>query len=62
MTDTDRKFDVRTIDRFTRDGVVDEKEHQKYLDSLPDVADKAAPMESSFVHGVLDEDVDEDDE
>lgn len=73
MPEFDRKFDVRTISRFVREGIVDRKDYEAHLEQLPDVADKAAPMESEFVAGVLDDepesadeteetDADEDDE
>ena len=56
-----RKFDVRTMERFVRDGIVSREEYQNLLDNLPDVADKAAKMEAEFVTGVLeDEDEDQD--
>ena len=52
----ERRFDIRTIDRFTRDGDVPEEEYEKYLESLPDVSEKGVSMDAKFVHGVLVED------
>ncbi|TXD37020.1 hypothetical protein FRC98_09775 [Lujinxingia vulgaris] len=49
----DRKYDIRTLDRFLRDGKVSDEEHQAYLDSLPDVAEKAAKVEADFEENVL---------
>ena len=43
---TSKNQDKRTIERFLRAGQVDEKAWEKYLKSLPDVADKAAPVDS----------------
>jgi hypothetical protein len=40
-----QKHDKRTIERHIKLGVVEEKEHEKFLKSLPDVADKAMPVE-----------------
>jgi hypothetical protein len=42
-----RFWDVRTIDRRIRRGQVGRKDYEKHLKSLPDVADKAAPIELS---------------
>jgi hypothetical protein len=41
-----RLFDVRTIDRNIRKGMTTRKDYEKYVKSLPDVADKAAPPEA----------------
>ena len=49
--------DKRTIERYIRLGVVDEKEYEKHLKALPDLADQALPVEE-----VLDEDDEIDDE
>ncbi len=51
-----RKFDIRTLPRFVRDGIVDRDKYEEHLEALPDVADKAAPMEAEFEAGVLDDD------
>ena len=56
MSRESRKFDVRTMERFLRDGKVSEEEYQAYLDSIPDVAEKSVPMEVELVSGTLDED------
>jgi len=39
-----RVFDVRHIDRNMKRGLLSRKEYDKFLKSLPDVKDKAAPM------------------
>lgn len=52
-----RFWDVRTMDRRVRKGHVNRKDIEKHLKSLPDVADKAAPL----VIGEFDDDDDEDD-
>lgn len=59
MVKESRKFDVRTIERDVREGNVSRKEFQDYLESLPDVADKAEKIESEFVEGVLEDDDEE---
>ena len=41
-----RQFDIRTVERNIRRGVVGRKDYDKYLKSLPDVADKVAPHEA----------------
>ena len=40
-----KKFDVRLIERHLEQGILKEDEYQKYLEQLPDVADKAVKME-----------------
>lgn len=56
MAEDKRRFDVRTIERRLREGIVSREDYQQHLDDLPDVADKAEPMESEFVEGVLADD------
>jgi hypothetical protein len=59
MTDTiDPRFlDKRTAERYMRLGLLDEKAWEKYLKSLPDVADKSAEVETAIG---ADEDADTD--
>lgn len=50
--------DKRTVERYIRSGVVDEKEYEKYLKSLPDLSANALKVEA-----VLDgEEIDDEDE
>ena len=42
-----RFWDVRTIERRIRRGQLPRKDFEKHLKGLPDVADKAAPIELS---------------
>lgn len=51
-------LDKRTIDRMIRQGFVEEKTVEKALKALPDVADKASPVEASLT----DDDFDDEDE
>lgn len=49
MADFDNKvIDRRTVPRYLRSGVVDEKEFEKYLKALPDLADRAVPVEAAM--------------
>jgi len=41
-----RLYDVRTIERTIRKGLVTRKDYEKYLKALPDVAEKAAPADT----------------
>jgi hypothetical protein len=52
MPDTlDNKIiDKRVARRYVRKGVLDEKDFERYLKSLPDVADQAVPVESEVEH------------
>ncbi|WP_338864917.1 RNA polymerase subunit sigma [Myxococcus stipitatus] len=63
MADTvDPKYlDKRTAERYLRSGQLDEKALERHLKGLPDVADKATPVETLMVDDVEDYD-DEDDE
>jgi len=49
-----RHLDKRVAQRYLRKGKVDEKEYERHLKALPDLADQAVPVESEF------EDLDED--
>jgi hypothetical protein len=40
-----RFWDVRTIERRIRRGQLPRKDYEKHLKGLPDVAEKAAPIE-----------------
>jgi hypothetical protein len=53
--DIDSKLvDKRVVQRYLKKGRLDEKDFEKHLRSLPDLADKAVPIESD-----LDEDLDD---
>jgi hypothetical protein len=62
MSDTlsPKHMDKRTIERHLRAGVVDEKVWDKHLKGLPDLAEKAAPVDSVLSPTELDEEEDED--
>jgi hypothetical protein len=65
--ETDRKLlDKRVAQRYLRKGVLDEKDYEKHLKGLPDLADQAVPVESdleaSAELGIDDEEEDEEDE
>jgi hypothetical protein len=53
-----RLFDVRTIERNIRKGLTTRKDYEKFLKSLPDVAEKAAPPDA---YHAADDDLDDDD-
>ncbi len=38
--DESKKFDVRTIERNIREGLISKEEYEQYLQGLPDVSDK----------------------
>jgi hypothetical protein len=52
MPDTiDNKIiDKRVARRYVRKGLLDEKDLERYLKALPDVADQAVPVESEVEH------------
>ncbi|MGQ0507441.1 MAG: hypothetical protein ACT4TC_19215 [Myxococcaceae bacterium] len=43
-----KNLDKRTLARFVRTGVVDEKLLEKHLKSLPDLAEKASAVETKM--------------
>jgi len=43
-------IDQRVAQRYIRKGQLDAKEYERYLKSLPDVADQAVPVESEVEH------------
>ena len=52
-------FDKRVAHRYVRKGRLDEKEWDKHLKSLPDLADQAVPVESDLDGEDLDDDEDD---
>ncbi len=50
-----RTVDKRVAHRYLRKGIVDEKEYEKYVKSLPDLADQAMPVEASIEHDEVDD-------
>jgi len=49
-------FDKRVAHRYVRKGRLDEKEWDKHVKSLPDLADQAVPVESDLDQDDLDDD------
>lgn len=63
MADTldPKHLDKRTADRYLRSGQLDEKAFERHIKGLPDVAEKAVPVETAMEADV-DEDYDEDED
>ena len=55
-----KKADKRTAERYMRNGRLDEKDYRKQVEELPDVADKAAPVETKMY--TLDEDLEDEED
>ncbi len=55
-----KQFDKRVAHRYVRKGILDEKEWDKHVKGLPDLAEQALPLEASMDGDDLDDD-DEDD-
>ncbi len=54
--DIDRKLlDKRVAQRYVERGILDEKEYEKHIKSLPDLADQAVPIESDLDEDDLDD-------
>lgn len=47
--------DKRTVERYIRMGLIDEKAWEKHLKALPDAAEKAQIVESTLIEGEDDE-------
>jgi len=56
-----RLIDKRVSHRYVRKGVLDEKEFERHMKSLPDLADRAMPIEASMDGDEVDDLDDEDD-
>ncbi len=48
-------IDKRVVHRYVRRGVVDEKDYEKHLKALPDLAEQAIPVEASIEGDELDD-------
>jgi hypothetical protein len=55
-----KNADKRTAERYMRSGRLDEKDYRKQVEELPDVADKAAPVETKMY--TLDEDLEDEED
>jgi hypothetical protein len=49
-TPENKLIDQRVAQRYIRKGQLDAKDYERYLKSLPDVADQAVPVESEVEH------------
>lgn len=50
-----KTIDKRVVHRYVKKGVVDDKEYDKHLKNLPDLTDRAAPVEASIEGEGLDD-------
>ncbi len=50
-----KTIDKRVVHRYVRKGIVDEKDYERHLKSLPDVAEQAVPVEASIEGEDLDD-------
>ncbi len=50
-----RLIDKRVAHRYVRKGILDDKEYEKYLKSLPDLSDQALTVEASMEGDELDD-------
>jgi hypothetical protein len=59
---SDKPIDKRTLHRQLSGGKLDEKSYERYLKNLPDLSDKAAPIDTLMDDDGLDDEIDPDDE
>ena len=53
-TDEEKRFDIRTVGRNTKSGIITQKDYETYLSKLPDVSDKVFnPEETSQDSGEI---------
>lgn len=43
--------DKRTAERYLREGQLDQRAYERHLKSLPDIAEKAQPVQTSMAEG-----------
>jgi len=43
-----KHIDKRVAHRYLRKGTLDEKDYERHMKALPDLADRAVPVESEF--------------
>jgi hypothetical protein len=55
-------LDKRTAERYLRSGQLDEKAYDRHVKSLPDVADKAVPVETHMLDDIDDDFEDDEDD
>ena len=53
------KADKRTLERYIRQGQIDEKAWEKHVKALPDLADKAEKVQAEADEYILDDDLNE---
>jgi hypothetical protein len=46
-----RYLDRRTVERYLKRGMIDEKEYARYLKSLEDLSENAGSVETEFTSG-----------
>ncbi len=54
-----RYSDKRTAERYIKLGMIDEKDYEKHLKALPDVAEKGERVQAEADEYILDEDLNE---
>ncbi len=60
MSEIDLRYtDKRTVERYIRQGQVDEKAFEKHIKSLPDLAEKGERVQAEADEYILDEDLNE---
>jgi hypothetical protein len=58
--DIDRKLvDKRVVQRYLKKGRLDEKDYERHMKSLPDLADQAVPIESDLDDEDFEDEADE---
>ena len=60
MTEIDVRYsDKRTVERYMKLGLIEDKAFEKHLKALPDVAEKGERVQAEAEEYILDEDLNE---
>ena len=60
MSEIDLRYtDKRTVERYIKQGQVDEKTFEKHIKGLPDLAEKSERVQAEADEYILDEDLNE---
>ena len=54
-----RLVDKRVVQRYLKKGRLDEKDYERHLKSLPDLADRAVPIESNLDSEAVDDEIED---
>lgn len=57
-----KHLDKRTVERYLRNGELNDKDYERHISELPDVSEKSVPVETLMHDEDFEDEEDEDDE